>query len=487
MNDPNGMFFYEGEYHLFYQHYPDSNVWGPMHWGHGVSRDMLRWEHLPIALYPDSLGYIFSGSAVVDWNNTSGFSPDSIPPLVAIFSYHDPVGEKAGKTGYQSQGIAYSLDKGRSWTKYKGNPVLSSPEVKDFRDPKVRWYAPGQFWVMALAVLDHISFYSSKDLKSWAFESDFGLGWGSHIGVWECPDLFDLPAGDSGERLWVLLVSVNKGGISGGSATQYFIGNFDGSRFELLEEGFGEHLASTSQDQSLTDSEGRDPASQTADKKVAAWLDLGPDNYAGVTWSDIPDSDGRTLFMGWMSNWIYAQVVPTQVWRSAMTLPRELSLERDADGIYRLKSAPVREVDSILADHQAFPQGEATPPFLVSLEVEGDFSLVLSNDANESVEIVLSGNLLSFDRRKSGITDFHSEFARNHQVDVGNLKCRTVKVFVDTASLEIFLNDGQVVMTEIVFPKKPYQTMETSGSVVASSYQAIDPVMRGSTPGMTSL
>jgi fructan beta-fructosidase len=205
MNDPNGMVYYEGEYHLFYQHHPDSTVWGPMHWGHAVSRDMVHWEHLPVALYPDSLGTIFSGSAVMDLNNTSGFGTADNPPMVAIYT-------SAGKT--QQQSIAYSLDKGRSWTKYERNPVLPNPGIPDFRDPKVSWNDQANKWVMSLAVEDHISFYSSPNLKEWQHESDFGSDIGAHGGVWECPDLFKMKVEGSDEERWVLLVSINPGGLT---------------------------------------------------------------------------------------------------------------------------------------------------------------------------------------------------------------------------------------------------------------------------------
>ncbi len=279
MNDPNGMVYYEGEYHLFYQHHPDDVVWGPMHWGHAVSTDLVHWEHLPIALYPDEYGYIFSGSAVVDWKNTSGFGSKHNPPLIAIFTYHDVDGEQAGNNDYQTQGIAYSIDKGRSWTKYENNPVLPNPGIKDFRDPKVIWYEPDQKWIMTLAAHDNVRFYSSPNLKDWIFESEFGKGIGAHGGVWECPDLFPMEL--DGTQKWVLLVSLNDGGPNGGSGTQYFIGDFDGKTF----------INDNSKNQIL-------------------WLDYGRDNYAGVTWSDIPDEDGRRIFMGWMSNWSYAEVVP---------------------------------------------------------------------------------------------------------------------------------------------------------------------------------
>jgi fructan beta-fructosidase len=245
MNDPNGMVYYQGEYHLFYQHYPDSTVWGPMHWGHAVSLDLVHWEHLPIALYPDALGMIFSGSAVVDYQNTSGFGSKENPPMVAIFTYHDMAGEKAGRTDFQTQGIAYSLDRGRSWTKYKNNPVLANPGITDFRDPKVIWHKESKQWIMALAVYDHIRFYGSPNLLDWQLLSSFGAGIGAHGGVWECPDLFTLRVDETGEEKWVLLVSINPGGPNGGSATQYFIGNFDGRRF-VLDQPFLQSLTEAS-------------------------------------------------------------------------------------------------------------------------------------------------------------------------------------------------------------------------------------------------
>ena len=243
MNDPNGMVYHNGEYHLFYQHNPDSTVWGPMHWGHAVSKDLVKWEHLPIALYPDSLGTIFSGSAVVDKNNTSGLGTKDNPAMVAIYTYHNAEGEKAGRKDYQTQGIAYSLDNGRTWTKYKANPVLKNPGIKDFRDPKVSWYEKGQKWIMTLAVTDHISFYSSKNLLDWTKESDFGADIGGHGGVWECPDLFKMPVAGTNEEKWVLIVNINPGAPNGGSGTQYFVGQFDGKNF-VLDNQFEQQLSS---------------------------------------------------------------------------------------------------------------------------------------------------------------------------------------------------------------------------------------------------
>ncbi len=261
MNDPNGLVFYEGEYHLFYQYYPDSTVWGPMHWGHAVSTDLVHWKHLPIALYPDSLGYIFSGSAVVDWNNTSGFGKDGKPPLIAIFTYHNPEGDKAGRIDFQYQAIAYSNDKGRTWTKYEGNPVVPNPGLRDFRDPKVIWHEESQSWIMAVAAWDHLELYGSPDLKQWTKLSEFGKEWGTHAGVWECPDLFPLPLDGTDEQYWVLIQNINPGAYQGGSGTQYLIGQFDGTQFTVdakFAEALGVEPAYVPQGIVFADFEGSD-------------------------------------------------------------------------------------------------------------------------------------------------------------------------------------------------------------------------------------
>lgn len=441
MNDPNGMVYYQGEYHLFYQYYPDSTVWGPMHWGHAVSKDMVRWEHLPIALYPDSLGYIFSGSAVVDWKNTTGFGTADNPPMVAIYTYHQMEKERAGDADYQYQGIAYSLDKGRSWTKHEGNPVLPNQGVRDFRDPKVSWLAVANKWVMTLAVADHISFYSSPDLKNWTFESDFGKDLGSHGGVWECPDLFPLTVEGTDETKWVLLVSINPGGPKGGSATQYFVGAFDGKVF-------------------------------TSEDNQTRWLDHGTDNYAGVTWSDVPAEDGRRLLLGWMSNWQYAQVVPTSPWRSAMTLPRELKLRKLA-GDYVLANPPAKEVESIYGASTSLqvvnnePISISDSTYRIRLTaIAPDFdglTVRLSNELEEKVEIIFSDKAIFFDRTQSGLKDFEKGFAARHEapllLDTDSL---SVDIFVDASSIEVFINDGSIVITELVFPSTPYNRVTAS-------------------------
>lgn len=450
MNDPNGMVYYEGEYHLFYQYYPDSTVWGPMHWGHAVSTDLVQWDHLPVALYPDELGYIFSGSAVIDWNNTSGFGNQDQPPMVAIYTYHDPVGEGKGTTDFQTQGIAYSLDKGRTWTKYEGNPVVHNPGMRDFRDPKVMWNHEMNSWVMTLAVKDHISFYSSSDLKNWTFESDFGLELGSHEGVWECPDLFRLPVKETNEEKWVLLVSINPGAPNGGSGTQYFIGEFAEGVF-TLEPGWK-------------------PVTHES-----VWLDYGTDNYAGVTWSDIPKSDGRRIFMGWMSNWQYAQVVPTERWRSAMTIARTLELSL-VDSVYRVQSQPVKELESAFATSTTVEPSTLEDRVIIDVETftyradlnfelgeASRISLTLANKQGESFLIIYDQQegVFEVDRSKSGQTEFQEEFSNTHRAPYRSTEKLNLTLFVDRSSIELFTEDGFVI-TEVVFPVNGYDKIYIS-------------------------
>lgn len=449
MNDPNGMVYFDGEYHLFYQYYPDSTVWGPMHWGHAVSPDMVKWKHLPVALYPDSLGYIFSGSAVVDQANTSGFGTEANPPLVAIFTYHNDEMVRARKDDFQYQGIAWSIDKGRTWTKYGGNPVLPNQGSRDFRDPKVSWNEALDKWVMTLAVADHIAFYSSPDLKNWTFESDFGKELGAHGGVWECPDLFPLKVEGSDETKWVLLVSINPGGPNGGSATQYFVGSFEQGKFVPDEE-----------------------------VPLIRWVDQGTDDYAGVTWANVPAADGRRLFLGWMSNWQYAQQVPTTPWRSAMTLPRELKLKSTGDG-YMLTSTPAAEVNSIIEPGQTTRPENGKPINLpgdlvaIELDLTGEsfegLSFSLKNVKGEEVLVSFADSLVQFDRTRSGLVDFEKGFAAVHSGTLPpGTTPRSVSIFVDAASIEMFVNGGELVMTELVFPSEPYSTFAVSwGDAVA--------------------
>jgi len=460
MNDPNGMAFHNGVYHLFYQYYPGSTVWGPMHWGHAVSNDMMKWEHKPIALYPDEHGYIFSGSAVVDTNNTSGFGSKENPPLVAIFTYHDPVGQKEGKIDFETQGIAYSLDNGESWTKYENNPVLLNPGIKDFRDPKVRWFEQENKWVMTLAVNDHIRFYSSPNLKEWKLESEFGKEIGAHGGVWECPDLFPLKEEKSGDEYWILIVNLNPGGPNGGSGAQYFIGSFDGNKFTKI------------------DSEIR-------------WIDFGPDDYAGVTWSNTGD---RILFMGWMSNWKYATVVPTKKWRSAMTIARELKLVKDENGLV-VSSLPVPEFDQSLTTIFEATNLEVAGQVKLSdiakstmtafnldltMEKLSDFGIVLSNDLGEKVTLSFDQgeNQFHIDRSQSGSIGFHPEFA-NH-ISAKRLctdEKMNLRLVADAASLEVFADDGTTVLTVIYFPEKEFSIIEmtTPTTITISSLKLSKP------------
>lgn len=450
MNDPNGLVYYVGEYHLFYQYYPDSTVWGPMHWAHAVTRDLVHWEHLPIALYPDSIGYIFSGSAIIDWRNSSGFGTEGNPAMVAIFTYHDMLREKSGRIDCENQGIAYSLDKGRSWIKYSGNPVLLNPGIKDFRDPKVLWHEPSHQWKLVLSAHDRVRIYSSTDLKKWIFESDFGMNAGCHEGVWECPDLFPISIAGSKQTKWVLLVNINPGGPNGGSGTQYFVGNFDGHHF-------------------------------IPESRETSWLDWGRDNYAGVTWSDIPKEDGRRLFIGWLSNWNYAQSVPTHPWRSAMTLPRELKLMVQ-HGQYILTSLPVEELSNLRRAGSEIPlkttvinhstsietgpvnlnQCELSLNFAYGTQPPDEFGLLFKNNTGEAFKISFSykGKQLQLDRTQTGKMQFAKNFTGTDRApwDAG----RQVKLhlFIDAASIEIFVDDGKLVMSNLFFLSGNFQSLQ---------------------------
>lgn len=443
MNDPNGMVYHDGTYHLMYQYFPDSTVWGPMHWGHAVSKDLLHWEHRPIALYPDSLGWIFSGSAVVDKNNSSGFGTKGRPPLVAIFTYHNDRLEKAKRDDFQYQGIAYSADEGKTWTKYAGNPVLHNPGVRDFRDPKVTWHEETNRWILTLAAQDRIMFFSSPNLKEWTKESEFGKEVGAHGGVWECPDLF--PLDHQGQKVWVLFVSINPGGPNGGSATQYFTGTFDGKTFTPFQ----------------TDTR---------------WVDYGPDNYAGVTWSN---TGNRKIFMGWMSNWQYAQVVPTRRWRSAMTVPRDLSLE-PVNGRYHLRSAPVPELGKMELDTVLLwnlPQsgsltertGRFSGPARIRLRSDTlrNFSVTLSNSRGQKLVLGYdeAANRYYIDRTSSGRTDFEKGFAAKHWAPrIANAPGFELMLIIDNASVEMFADNGLSVMTSIFFPDEPYSEIGIDGA-----------------------
>ncbi|MBB3125671.1 levanase/fructan beta-fructosidase [Paenibacillus rhizosphaerae] len=437
MNDPNGMVFFQGEYHLFYQYHPYSTIWGPMHWGHAVSRDLVVWEDLPIALAPDEHGTIFSGSAVVDWNNTTGFFGKE-PGLVAIFTQHAEGAE--GEAPVQRQSLAYSTDAGRTWTKYAGNPVLAHDTFVDFRDPKVFWHEASAQWVMIVACGQTVCLYRSPNLIDWTLSSEFGEEIGSHDGVWECPDLFPLPVdGNPDQTKWVMLVSIgDHQGSAEGSRTQYFTGDFDGERFKP------------------------DAASQTR----VRWIDYGRDNYAGVSWSDVPAEDGRRLFIGWMSNWKYAGQTPTGGWRGAMTAPRELRLQ-SRSGSAELIQQPARELEAYRKEVLSLKQVTAAQASakLAGLQLEsGEIrigfvsgSLEMKVRAGAGRETVIGYSAAAgevyIDRTRAGAADFHPLFAGRHTA-VLDAADGTVdlRILIDRSSVEVFAGEGLAVLTDLIYP-----------------------------------
>ncbi len=430
MNDPNGMVYNDGIYHLFFQYHPGSSVWGPMHWGHATSKDLVHWEEQPIAIYPDRLGTIFSGSAVLDKNNTSGFGTAGKAPLVAIYTSHDTVGEKAGRDDFQTQSIAYSLDNGTTWTKYAHNPVVNNTGIRDFRDPKVSWNEATKKWIMTLATKDRITFYSSPNLKEWTKESEFGETLGGHGGVWECPDLFTLDY--KGNKVWVLVVNINPGGPNGGSATQYFTGDFDGTTF-------------------------------TPDDTTTKWLDYGPDEYAGITWSNTGD---RKIFLGWMTNWDYAGIVPTEKWRSAMTIPRDLGIEK-INNQFLVTSKPVKEFNNIakrittvtktgVKDYAVAQKIESPYMLRFTSDIIKDYSFTFSNEAGDQLTVGYdkAANQYYIDRSKAGESSFKESFAAKATAPRFSQKTATDLILVmDASSVELFADGGLTTMTSTFFPK----------------------------------
>ncbi|MGG1629584.1 glycoside hydrolase family 32 protein [Rossellomorea sp. NRS-1567] len=440
LNDPNGMVYFEGEYHLFFQYHPQGTTWGPMHWGHAVSRDLIHWEELPIALYPDEHGAIFSGSAVVDWKNTSGFFEKGNGGLVAIYTSADSYPDS--DRSRQRQSLAYSLDHGRTWEKYEGNPVLSDEDITDYRDPKVFWHEESERWVMVLATGQTITIYTSPNLIDWEFASEFGQDEGSHSGVWECPDLFPLMVdGDPDRVKWVMLVSIGDNpDFKEGSRTQYFVGDFDGKTFINL------HNADT-----------------------ILWLDHGRDNYAGVSWSDIPEKDGRRIYLGWMNNWRYANQVPTETWRGAMTLPREMTLISTADGVHLLQK-PVSEMNRIRKESKVIKaigltdeaysmdvnHGLMEVNLAVTLEEAKEFRLTIHHSSEEKTSIRYNRitQVLSIDRTQSGEHEFSDSFRGISECPVELMdETLNLQLFLDSSSLEVFAQGGREVLTNLIFPK----------------------------------
>ncbi|MBT2534207.1 glycoside hydrolase family 32 protein [Arthrobacter sp. ISL-48] len=473
LNDPNGLVYSNGTYHLFYQHNPHGNDWGNMSWGHATSENLLQWEEGPVAILCDEQESIFSGSAVVDHHNTSGFGIGGVPPLVAIYtSAYSPESPLAGR---QAQSLAYSTDDGDTWTKYAGNPVLDRAS-SDFRDPKVFWHEgdAGCYWVMVAveALNREVVLYRSEDLKSWEYLSTFGPA-NATEGLWECPDLFELPLdGDASDTRWVMVVSLSPGGIAGGSGSQYFIGTFDGVTFRS----------------ETTVTEGMQPDnSRMTDYR---WLDWGRDYYAAVSFSNVPD--GRRLMIGWMSNWQYAGSTPSDGWRSAMSLAREVRLISRGGRPVLVQEAmdPLgqqggQSTAPFTLDRQPLAEGVAWLPADASgdvLRIDAEFEpgaaatvgLVLragseaggapggasGHEDPAGLRTVLAyeciSGELSLDRTQSGNVGFHETFPSVERVAVpledGRLRLR---IFLDRCSVEVFAQDGLATITDLIFPDQP--------------------------------
>ena len=443
-NDPNGLVWYKGEYHLFYQNNPFGNEWGHMSWGHAVSPDMLHWKQLPVAIPEENGIMIFSGSVVID-NNSSGFCKNNDPKentcLVAIYTGHTPT--------VQTQNIAYSNDRGRTWTKYKGNPVIDL-HMKDFRDPKVFWYSPSKHWVMAVSLPNEhkIRFYQSTNLLKWTMLSEFGPA-GATGGQWECPDLFSLGVDTTPpSRKWVLVVNINPGGVQGGSGTQYFVGDFDGTTFR-----------------------NSNPPSTTL------WADWGKDFYAAVTYFNGRPEDPRTLFQGWFGNWEYARQEPTSPQRGAMAIPRQIMLRMHPEGA-RLVSAPVdelillhgtemdmrdRDVDSVNKDIRAdgFKGHEAEIDVEFDPGTAAEFGVLVHKGVSERTVVgVTKDSHVFVDRTKSGDVSFSPQFPGRQTAPFRKRKDVFLRILADRSSVEVFVNDGEVVISDRVFPAQASDGIE---------------------------
>ena len=414
MNDPNGMFYKDGVWHLYYQYNPYGSQWENMTWAHSTSTDLIHWKNHGEVIQPDALGTIFSGSSVVDKENTAGFGKDAV---VAFYT-------SAGAA--QTQSIAYSTDNGETFKKYVNNPILTS-DVPDFRDPNVFWNEEVKQWNLILAAGQQMNIYSSKNLKDWKYESSFGEGYGNHGGVWECPDL--LKMGDK----WVLICNINPGGPFGGSATQYFVGSFDGHKFTCESK-----------------------------PEVIKWMDYGKDHYATVSFSNAPD--GRIVVLPWMSNWQYANQVPTQQFRSANGLPRDLGLySYNGEDYVSVKPSP-----EVFAAFEKKPSGRLQPAAYIEVtNIKSNASIVLSNDKGERVTMVYDGKNATFsmDRTESGVTDFHSDFKAKTVAPTNGI-IKSMQIFIDRCSIEAFDTEGKVAMTNLVFPSKPYDKIIVKGCKV---------------------
>ena len=423
MNDPNGMFYKDGVWHLCYQFNPYGSQWENMTWGHSTSTDLVHWTAEPTAITPDALGTIFSGCCVVDKNNTAGFGND------AVIAFYTSAGAR------QMQSMAYSTDGGKTFTKYENNPIITS-NVPDFRDPHVFWNAEAGFWNMILAAGQQMSIYSSKDLKEWKHESDFGAEYGNHGGVWECPDLMKMKVRGTDKEKWMLICNINPGGPFGGSATQYFIGEFDGHKFTCEDE-----------------------PSETK------WMDYGKDHYATITFDNAPD--GRHVGIAWMSNWQYANQVPTKQFRSANSIARDFGLF-EYNGETYCSVSPAKEMDAVRGQRISSPSETCE----IVVQLKGDAQLTLRNSKGEKVVITYDAveQTIDFDRRRSGDVSFSEAFpCIVTSPTYGQIK--TLRIFVDRSSIEIFDAEGKMAMTNLVFPSEPYNKLIVKGKATATIYK----------------
>ena len=486
MNDPNGMIYKDGEYHLYFQYNPYGSKWGNMHWGHAISKDLFHWKQLDPAIARDTMGHIFSGSSVIDRYNTAGYGKN------AIVAFYTSASEKNG----QIQCMAWSTDNGRTFTKYSGNPVLTPFDgLKDFRDPKVFWYAPMKKWYMIVSADKEMRFYSSDNLRQWDYVSAFGKGYGQQPNQFECPDFFELPVdGNENHKKWVMIVNINPGCLFGGSATEYFVGDFDGKTFKC-----------------------------DTDPKVVKWLDFGKDHYACVTMGNTP---GRVVALPWMSNWQYANVTPIKQYRGANALPRELKLYTKNGQIY-LSADVVKEADALRKESVSLDNVKAGKngtvrqlpdnygyayevDFDVTPGKSGQTGITLFNDKGEEVQIYfdMKKNRVVMDRTKSGLTDF-GKLAKPHEIETNydvhqfkdkNKKFRminsvnyqndfalgtwaplnlcegktyNVRLMIDKCSVEMFVDGGRIPMTNLVFPTTPYNKLKFTSADGKGSFNNV--------------
>lgn len=461
MNDANGLVYKDGEYHLYFQYNPYGSKWGNMHWGHSVSKDLVHWQHLDPAIARDTLGHIFSGSTVIDKNNSAGYGKD------AMIAFYTSASDEHG----QIQCMAYSNDNGRTYTKYEKNPILTPFDgLKDFRDPKVFWYEPAQKWYMIVSADKNMRFYSSTDLKQWEYLSQFGEGYGVQPNQFECPDFIQLPVdGNKDNMKWVMIVNINPGCPFGGSATEYFIGDFDGKEFKC-----------------------------DTDKSVTKWLDFGKDHYATVCFSNTGD---RIIAVPWMSNWQYANVTPIRQYRGANALPRELSLYTKNGEIYMAANV-VKETEALRKSTRNIEslsvEGETvidsiTDGLNSGVELEMDivpgkaqtigFDIMNAKGEKTKIYLDLKSGRAVMDRTESGLIAFGEKaephFKENHDrrktesinyindfalgtwapLSLCEGKSYHLNVFVDKCSVELFVDGGRIAMTNLVFPTEVYNSL----------------------------